>query len=126
MLTLTLVIFMAGLVSTPAQAKNNDYWISGCGKGMGKKETRLNVSYKGKRIHISGYGKKSPTFMNRSKASKLKARSFKVSSKCKVGTCGREVSYSKFLKENGRKGTLELLIDVHIKNNKVVYIDYGC
>lgn len=128
-LSFVMIFAISGTVSTKAQAKSaarNNYWITGYGKGMGKKGNRLDVNYNGNKVTISGYGKVSPTFENLAKTTKLKTRTYKVSKKCTVGTCGREISYRKFLKENGRKGTLELLVDVHIKNNKVVYIDYGC
>ena len=120
-LSFVMIFAISGFVSTKAQAKNNhrnNFWITGYGKGMGKKGNRLDVYYNGYKVKISGYGKVSPTFENLANTTKLKTKTYKVSRKCTVGTCGREISYRKFLKENGRKGTLELLIDVHIKNNK--------
>ena len=123
--SLIFIIAISGFVSVPAQAKSKNYWISGYGGGMDLKRRELKVSYKGNTVRISGYGRKASHLTGRGKTKKLKARTYKVSSKCKVGAGGYRTSYKSFLKEEGRKGRLEGFIDIRIKNNKIVYIDYS-
>ena len=126
-ITLLMIFAMSGISIEPVHAKSpSNYQISGYGGGMGLKEKKLKVSYNGNQIKVSGYGRKSQNSGSHTKVSKLKAKTYKVSSKCRVGAGGTSVSYKKFLKEEGRKGHLEMFIDLHIKNNKIVYIGYGC
>jgi len=124
-LTLAVLIVMPGLFSLPAHAKSNNYWISGYCGGMGLKQKKMNAAYKGNTIRISGYGSKSQCEAADSKTKKLKARTYKISNRCKVGAAGCEMSYKRFLKEEGRKGRLEGFADIRVLNNVVVYIDYG-
>ncbi len=126
-ISLLMIFAMSGISAEPVHAKStSNYRISGYGGGMGLKEKKLKVNYNGNQIKVSGYGRKYQNSGSHAKASKLKSRTYKVSSKCRVGAGGTTISYKKFLKEEGRKGSLDCFIDLHIKNNKIVYIDYGC
>ena len=124
-LSLAFLLVILGFVSIPAQAKSKDFWVSGYGGGMELKKKQMKAVYNGNVLKISGYGRKTSPVKGYGKTKKLKARSKKNKKNCKVAVAGYETSYKTFLKEEGRKGRLEAFIDIHVKNNKIVYIDYG-
>ena len=126
-MSLLLITAMFTLIPMPAFAQAVDYRFSGYGGGMGLKEKKMNVTYKGYKIRISGYGKENHNNMyHRTATKKIRPRTYTVSSKCLVGAGGHNESYKAFLKNKGKKGRLDTFIDVHVKNNKVIYLSYGC
>ena len=96
-LTLAMMITLSALASVPTQAKTRDYWVRGYCGGMGLKRKQMKAAYHG----------------------------YKISRKCKVGAGGYERTYKRFLADRGRTGQLEGFVDLHVKNNRVIYIDYG-
>ena len=124
-LSMILISAIAAIFSTPTYAKSKDYTISGYAGGMAFKQKKLKVAYNGNVIKVSGYGKKTGPSIKNARTRKLTPKSYKVDSSCKVGSGGYVQSYKHFLKEEGRKGRIYYFVDLKIKNNKVVYIDYG-
>ena len=123
--TLAMIITLSGLTSVPTQAKSRDYWVRGYCGGMDLNRKQMKAAYHGYKIRVCGYGRTSRHSGNDTKTQALKKRTYKISRKCKVGAGGYERSYKRFLKDRGRTGRLEGFVDLHVRNNQVIYIDYG-
>ena len=124
-LTLAMMITLSAMASVPTQAKTREYWVRGYCGGMELKRKQMKAAYHGYKIRVCGYGRLSRHSSDDSKTQVLRKRTYKISRKCKVGAGGCERTYKRFLKDRGRTGRLEGFVDLHVKNNQVIYIDYG-